>query len=351
MSKSIKICTLAKKIGVALFGVRGPMGLKAATSLQRSPYVSDLAVYSDIQTVSKLNALKDMNPACRFRAYADDLYVRDVLKYADIVVLSPDDCGDTTGDKCDVFGRKAEQMEKLAKDISKYRPEAWTVVAERPVNSMVPLVSEVYRRNGTLDVSTVFGLMTTQVLKANALVARVLCAGPESVNVPIVGGNSAETCVPIVSSVLPLADYSPDELCKLYKRIQSAEIIHEDGVSFDVGVFRFVDHLAQAMMGMTSGNEEEPINALIRCDVLPGVRYMSTQIVLGQQGVKKVLSLPKMSADEMCMMDRAVVALREDIEMGLAFANRGKTKCQLLKELYPPTKKLEKTPRSCTETK
>lgn len=73
---------------------------------------------------------------------------------------------------------------------------------------MIPLFSEVMKKNGVYNPKAIFGITTINVVRANTFVAEVLGLEPECVIVPVVGGNSEKTIVPLLSHAKPIAEFT-----------------------------------------------------------------------------------------------------------------------------------------------
>lgn len=73
---------------------------------------------------------------------------------------------------------------------------------------MVPVVSEVMKANGTYNPNKIFGVTTLNVVRTNTFVGNILGLEPECVTVPVLGGGSNRTIVPILSLAKPCSEFS-----------------------------------------------------------------------------------------------------------------------------------------------
>lgn len=75
-------------------------------------------------------------------------------------------------------------------------------IATNPLNSIVPIAENVMQtRVAKYDSKRIFGINSVDVIRANTLAANILGLRPERVTVPIVGGHSNNTIVPIFSQI------------------------------------------------------------------------------------------------------------------------------------------------------
>ena len=88
------------------------------------------------------------------------------------------------------------------------------------VNSTVPIASEVYQKAGVYDPNRIFGVTTLDIVRANAFVGEAKGLNPTQVNVPVIGGHSGVTIIPLISQCKPSVDFPKDQLKALTERIQ-----------------------------------------------------------------------------------------------------------------------------------
>jgi len=90
-----------------------------------------------------------------------------------------------------------------------------------PVNSTVPIVAEVFKKHGVYDPKRLFGVTTLDVVRASTFVAEAN-GTPEAsptTTVPVLGGHSGITILPILSQSQPPLGPNAD-IAALTKRIQ-----------------------------------------------------------------------------------------------------------------------------------
>jgi len=131
---------------------------------------------------------------------ADD-GLKKALAGADIVVIPggvPRKPGMT---RDDLFKINAGIVQDLATGIAATCPKAFILVISNPVNSTVPIVAEVMKSHGVFDPKKLFGVTTLDVVRASTFVSEIykdLSIAP-AVIVPVIGGHSGITIVPLLS--------------------------------------------------------------------------------------------------------------------------------------------------------
>ena len=108
----------------------------------------------------------------------------------------------------------------MATGIAKYAPNAYVLVIANPVNSTVPIVAEVLKKHCVFDPKKLFGVTTLDVVRAATFTSSISKAYPREVRVPVVGGHSGITIIPLLSQISPPHKFTQEQVETLTKRIQ-----------------------------------------------------------------------------------------------------------------------------------
>jgi malate dehydrogenase len=186
----------------------------------------------------------------------------------------------------DLFNINAGIISNLATGIAKTCPKAFVCVITNPVNSTVPILSEVLKHHGVYDPKRVFGVTTLDVVRASRFVADINASvDPTQLRVTVVGGHSGATIVPLLSQTG--VKFTDEELKALTNRIQFGgdEVVKaKDGagsatLSMAYAGARFANSLMEAMAGKTGIIEP----TFVKSDVFAseGLEYFSSNVELG----------------------------------------------------------------------
>ena len=110
----------------------------------------------------------------------------------------------------------------LAKAVAKYCPTAMVLVITNPVNSTVPICAEIFKAAGTFNPNKLLGVTSLDCVRANTFVAELKDLDLKYVDVPVIGGHSGITILPLLSKVAPPTQFTEDEVVALTTRIQNA---------------------------------------------------------------------------------------------------------------------------------
>lgn len=122
----------------------------------------------------------------------------------------------------DLFDDNAIIVYDLGKEIAHTCPDAFILVISNPVNSVVPIMAEVLKSASVFNPKRLFGITTLDVVRASTFVAEVTGLCPKEVVVPVVGGHSNNTIVPLLSQTKPKIKLDDQMVRALTTRIQCA---------------------------------------------------------------------------------------------------------------------------------
>ncbi|GJP38845.1 hypothetical protein CLOM_g23252 [Closterium sp. NIES-68] len=136
-------------------------------------------------------------------------------------------------------------------------PKAWINIITNPVNSTVPIISEVLKSKGVWDPRKLFGMTTLDVVRANTFLAELKGLRLIDMDVPLIGGHAGATILLLVSKAKPAVMLTEDEAAKLTVRIQNAstEVVEAKAgagsatLSMAYAAARFAESCMRAMDG------------------------------------------------------------------------------------------------------
>jgi malate dehydrogenase len=158
----------------------------------------------------------------------------------------------------DLFKINAGIVKGLIEAAAKYCPDAYICVISNPVNSTVPIAAEVLKAAKVFNPKKLFGVTTLDVVRAETFVGEIIGEkDPRKLTIPVVGGHSGNTIVPMLSQAKPSVNIPSDKLDALVNRIQFGgdEVVKaKDGagsatLSMAYAGFRFAEALIKAAKG------------------------------------------------------------------------------------------------------
>ena len=212
----------------------------------------------DVQNTKGVGAdLSHIETKCKISAHVGAEELHDALVGSHIVVIPagvPRKPGMT---RDDLFNINATIVADLTTAVAKACPEALVCIISNPVNSTVPIASEILKKHKVYSPKRVLGVSTLDVVRANTFVAEAKGLDVSKTSVPVIGGHSGNTIVPLLSQVSPTVKFTQQELDQLTKRIQNAgtEVVEAKAgggsatLSMAFAGARFTFSLLQALNG------------------------------------------------------------------------------------------------------
>jgi len=307
---------------VAVMGASGGIGQPLSLLLKNSPLVTKLSVYDIVHTPGVAADLSHIDSPAAVSAFVGAEQLEASLQGAEVVVIPagvPRKPGMT---RDDLFNTNASIVATIAKACAKVCPDAKLCIISNPVNSTVPIASEVYKKMGK-DPKHIFGVTTLDIVRANAFIAELKHLDPTSVECPVIGGHAGVTIIPVISQCKPSVQFSDDVLKPLTARIQDAgtEVVKAKAgagsatLSMAYAGARF----ALSMIKALNGEQGVVECAYLRSDVTEA-KYFSTPVLLGKNGIEKVHGLGSLTEYEQGLVKAAIPELQASIKKGEEFA-------------------------------
>jgi len=236
----------------------------------------------------------------------------------------------------DLFKINAGIVKGLIEVAAEVAPTAFILVISNPVNSTVPISAEVLKAKGVFNPQRLFGVTTLDVVRAETFTAELVGqSDPQQIKVPVVGGHSGDTIVPLLSLSTPHVDIPEDKYPELVNRIQFGgdEVVKAKNgggsatLSMAQAGYRFAEKLLRAIKGEKGLVEPSyvylpgvpggaPIAKRTGCD------FFSVPIELGPNGAEQAVDvLDGISEEEKKLLAACVRGLKENIQKGIDFVN------------------------------
>jgi len=313
---------------VTVCGAAGGIGQPLSLLLKMNlPPGSTLALYDVVNVLGVGEDISHVSTRVKLESYLGDMKnpvneaVDKALAGADVVIIPagvPRKPGMT---RDDLFNVNAGIVRDLINAIVKNCPNAFIGIITNPVNSTIPVAAEILKKGGVYNPKRLFGISTLDVVRAQAFIGELKNIDPTQIVVPVIGGHSAETMLPVLSQVHGVT-FSDDEVKKLTQRIKDAGTAVVDAkagagsatLSMAYAGYRFTHSLIRALQGETGIVE----CAYVQVEGME-VDYFGLPIELGKEGIAKIHPIPKLSDFEQASLKEIIPQLKGNIEKGVQF--------------------------------
>ncbi|XAO26179.1 malate dehydrogenase, NAD-dependent [Cryptococcus bacillisporus CA1280] len=321
-------------------GAAGGIGQPLSLLLKLNPLITELSLYDVVNAPGVATDLSHIATPAQVAGFLPpDNGAEKALKGADIVVI-PAGVPRKPGMTRDDLFINAGICATLAQSIANACPEAFILVISNPVNSTVPVFAETLKKAGVFNPKKLFGVSHLDVVRASTFVASVVGKPKDAAkySVPVVGGHSGATILPLLSQAKPSIDaiLSDKEMRDaLVHRIQFGgdEVVKaKDGagsatLSMAQAGAEFAEFVLQAAYGSQKGKVVQSYVFLgadaggkeIKKEIGADLDYFSVNVELGPNGIEKILPIGKIDEAEKTLLAAAVKELGPSIEKGASF--------------------------------
>ena len=244
------------------------------------------------------------------------------LVNADVVLISAGMARKPGMDRSDLFNINAGIVENLVSSCADNCPKALIGIITNPVNTTVAIAAEVLKKKGVYDPSRLFGVTTLDVIRSSTFVAEIYDRNPKDISVPVIGGHSGITILPLLSQ--SGFEFSDEDAAAMTKRIQNAgtEVVEAKagGGSATLSMGQAAAKFGLSLVRALNGEKD-----VIECTYVEGsgelARFFAQPVLLGKNGVEKILSYGTLSEFEQATLNDALETLKSDIKIGEEFIN------------------------------
>lgn len=315
----------AKNVKVAVCGASGGIGQPLSLLLKQHPLVTQLNLYDIVHTPGVAADLSHIDTKSNVKGFCGADQLDAALKGCEVVIIPagvPRKPGMT---RDDLFNTNAGIVRDIATAIAKNCPKAMIGIITNPVNTCVPIAAEILKKAGVYDPKRLFGVSTLDVVRARAFIGEALNVDPQTVEIPVIGGHSGVTIMPILSQAKPACNFPDAQIKALTERIQEAgtEVVKAKAgagsatLSMAYAGARFAISLCRAING-----ESNVIECTYVESNITEATFFATPVLLGKEGIKENLGLPKMNAFEKKLLEAALPELKNNIKKGVEFVNK-----------------------------
>ena len=167
-----------------------------------------------------------------------------------------------------------------------------------------------------------FGITTLDVIRSSTFVAEIYDKDPRDVSVPVIGGHSGITILPLLSQ--SGYEFSDEDAAAMTKRIQNAgtEVVEAKagGGSATLSMGQAAAKFGLSLVRALNGEKD-----VVECTYVEGsgdlARFFAQPVLVGKNGVEKILDYGNLSEFEQATLNDALETLRSDIKIGEDFVN------------------------------
>lgn len=208
-------------------------------------------------------------------------------------------------------------VKTLAKEVAKMEQMPFLGIVTEPINCLIPMAAEILRNHGDYDSRKLFGVTGLDSLRAQTLYAAQNNFNPDMCRVPVIGGHSETTVIPLLSQSRPSSDVdakTSQEFTLKFRQFEDKLLRANQGFSPILSVaystLLFTRNIIDALDGQPS-----QVNAFIENNDF-GTAYFGGLVHINRQGVKEMQRYESLTQYELQLLERSLDELRRDALKG-----------------------------------
>ncbi|QGM81019.1 malate dehydrogenase [Otariodibacter oris] len=310
---------------VTLLGAAGGIGQSLALLLKlQLPEGTNLALYDIAPVTPGIAADIDHIPtSINIVGYCGD-DPSEALKGSDLVLITAG-VRKTVMDRAELFDFNAGIIKNLIEKIAEVCPKACIGIITNPVNTMVPVAAELLKKAGVYDERKLFGVTSLDLLRSERFVARLKGKDVNNVKVPVIGGHSGVTILPLFSQATEeeKLQFTEEEVEELTLKVQNAGVeIVKAKLGSGSATLSMAQAAARFARSVVKGLIGEDIIEYAYVEGNSGyTRFFAQPIRLGRHGIEEFLPIGKLSTYEEAAINAMLPTLKAEIELGEKFVN------------------------------
>ncbi|KAL2718324.1 hypothetical protein V1478_012200 [Vespula squamosa] len=329
----------SKSMKISILGANNETGRFLSLLLKRSCLIDEISLYDRESTDYLASELNQVDTRCKVTTYSHNKEsLTQTLQDAKVVVLVAGKNLKYESTPTELLESNAEILSDLLPNVIRSCPRAMIAIAMQPINSLIPVAVEMYKKAGIYEYKRIFGVNTLDCVRANSFVAKMVNIAPECVMVPVIGGCCRHTRIPLFSQMTPRVFLSAKDTKDLTNFVRNAdEEVSKANNGENVSVYASAFAIARFCISLCKAIRQQSgvvECAYVRSCVIPEVTYFASQLELGPDGIQKYLGIQPLNDDECKLLLDAIPVLMKAISQGETLALGSKSSSEKC-PIYP----------------
>lgn len=311
----------SRNVQVSVIGAAGKVGSNLALLLKHNHNIRHMKLYDDDVTVKGIGCeLNQLPEGPSVTGYSGHHELADAIRESDIIAMVGRHARKPGYTRSEMMASNSHPVLMLCKTMVEENSNAFLAISTNPVNSMVPFATALFQQFKCYNPYKLLGITNIDSARSRAVAAQVLKINPENFHIPVIGGHSDQTIVPLFSNIKPYYDVEmrqADTLTRIVRKAGTEVVLRKkvtDSATLAMAwsVNEFLEDLLQA----DKGNE-----VYLNCftaNPFFGTIFFSGPTKVGPEGVMETFYNYPMTEFESYLLNSAVPKLNKEIEEGEA---------------------------------
>lgn len=312
------LTTVTRNYRVTVVGGSSEVGQTVCLMLRAQPSITRLNVHDTlIQTPGVILDISHIPAESFLKGYVGEETLERALKDADIVVATGGVLRRPGISKESWLATNINFIKMLASKVAKTTPLPMVGILTEPVNVLVPMAAEIMRNHGDYDSKKLFGITAIDHLRAQSLYALEHNLPPRDCIVPVIGGRSGKTALPLLSQAKPACRMNEKSIQEFTTKIRKCDdnvLEAKKGwsptLSVAYGALMFTRSVIDALDG-----RQAKVAAYIENNDF-GTHFFSGIVNINHHGAIDMQRFSELSPFEVHLLERSIAHIRKDVSKG-----------------------------------
>lgn len=321
------LATLSRSIQVSIVGATNEVASHVAMFLKHSDHISQLNLFDDDERVHGLaSELNQIPGRANVQTFMGDVNLPSALDSSKLILMLQNTVNRRGNTAEQNVAINSLSIKRLCKAMTNRNSNAFLAVSTGPVNSTIPLISTLLFKNGGYNPQKVFGITNVDSARSRSVAAQTLKVNPDLLKIPVIGGHSKDTVVPLFSNICPThlsIECSQANMLTSMVRKAEEEVVckknngQPDTLAMAWSISEFVDGIVKAMLG------EVLILNCYTANPHFGTRYFAGPCIVGPDGIQSTCKELSLSDLESTLLAKALPIIYDDVALGESFGRSG----------------------------
>ncbi|CAH2092145.1 unnamed protein product [Euphydryas editha] len=309
-----------KYIQVSVIGAANGIGKNVALLLKQNRYITRLHLYDDDDRVLGMELeLGQIPGGPAVSSFSGDAFLPAAIRYSHLVLMltrTPRKLGYT---REKMLATNALAVQRICRTLAYENPDAFFAISSSPINSIVSFASKLLSNYKAYNKHKIFGITHIDTARTRTLLGKTLNVSPHHLHVPVIGGHSDETIIPLFSNLLPshyyIKQHQAEALTRLVRKSGTEVLNLKQGndsatLAMAWSINEFVDRISEAFYGSYVIVNSFTANPHF------GTKFFSGPTKVSACGIFETCSNFVMSEYESKLLSQAVPLINRDIARG-----------------------------------
>lgn len=303
---------------VTIVGGASEIGQTVSLMLRAQPSITKLNVHDNLmQTPGVILDLSHIPAEAALQGFTGEDTLERALKDSDIVLATGGVTRVPGTSKKLSLATNTNFIKMFSSKIAKITPFPFIGILTEPINVLVPMAAELMRNHGEYDPKKLFGIAAIDHLRAQSLYALENNLNPRNCIVPVIGGRSGKTAIPLVSQAKPACPMNEKAIQEFTSKVRKCDENIMDAkkgwsstLSIAYGALMFTRSVLEALDGRPA-----KVAAYIENNDF-GTNYFAGLININNNGIAEMQRYTDLSKFECHLLERSVEQIRKDVLKG-----------------------------------